>query len=108
MKEILDAILGIGEIVSTLARLIKAFVALLTDFEQGSAVNTTQLGDDAKGAAEAAVELVHTFQGQVALVEHVLHENHPNLPEDVRHTVAAQAVTVERHKADASVKAVAS
>jgi len=105
VQVILTAIMGIAEVLPVLGQLIKSFSALLADLEKGPEVDTDQLGSDARGAAQAAVDLVHTFDGQVALVEHVLTQNHPALPSDVRHTIASQAVTVERHKNDPAVKA---
>lgn len=98
MSVLLAAIMGITEVLNPLEKLFKAFAALLHDATAGSNVNSSQVGADATGAAKAAVDLVHTFEGQVELAQSVLAKNHPTMPADVAHTVASQAVTTERHK----------
>ncbi len=79
MGAILMAISGIVGLITPLELLIKDILTLWEASNNSTGVNSTQLNNDASGAAIAAVDLIKQTSAQIELVRHTIQTNHPTV-----------------------------
>ncbi len=97
---IISALVGLaGPLSSLFSDVLKGW----SDLHTTGTVNVDTLGNDALGAAQAAVDLETDVQKQLALVEQTLSSQHPGSPVTQIKAVSAMAVEQARNARAASI-----